>query len=111
MSPCNNAPQPYQRIRGVNFKINSQWWARKRIHYWCKGGVEKSVLRITVWHHEASLVMPEGDPQDGFFYPILTLKIDSYSIYKQKALKGDYIYNIESMNLEIVVSCIYLHLL
>ena len=26
----------------------------------------------------ASLVMPKSDPQDGFFYPTLTLMIDSY---------------------------------
>ena len=35
-------------------------------------------LRITVCHHLASLVMPNGDPQDRFFYPTLTLMIDSY---------------------------------
>ena len=23
------------------------------MHYRCEGGIEKSVLRITVWHHEA----------------------------------------------------------
>ena len=30
-------------------------------------------LVITVCHHSASLMMPIGDPQDGFFYPTLTL--------------------------------------
>ena len=49
-------------------------------------------------------MMPNGDPQDGFFSPILTLKIDSYSIDKQKAIRRDYIYNIESTDLEIGVS-------
>ena len=35
---------------------------------------------ITVCHHLASLVMPNGDPRDGFFYPTLTLMIDSDSL-------------------------------
>ena len=35
-------------------------------------------LEITVCDHSASLVMPNGDPWDGIFYPILTLMIDSY---------------------------------
>ena len=26
---------------------------KKKIHYLCEGGIEKSVLRITVWYHEA----------------------------------------------------------
>ena len=37
-------------------------------------------LAITVCHHSASLVMPNGDPRDRFFYPTLTLMIDSYSL-------------------------------
>ena len=37
-------------------------------------------LGITVCHHSASLVLPNGDPRDGFFYPTLTLMIDSKSI-------------------------------
>ena len=35
---------------------------------------------ITVCQHSASLLVTNGDPQDGFFYIILTLMIDSYSI-------------------------------
>ena len=56
-----------------------QWWARKSIHYLCEGRLEKSALEITVCHHWAILVMPNGDPQDRFFYPTLTLMIDFYS--------------------------------
>ena len=33
---------------------------------------------ITICHQSASLVMPKGDPRDRFFYPALTLMIDSY---------------------------------
>ena len=35
-------------------------------------------LVIIDWHHMASFVMPIGDPPDRFFYPILTLMMDSY---------------------------------
>ena len=34
-------------------------------------------LVLTVWHHLASLLMPNGDPQADFFHPILTLMLDS----------------------------------
>ena len=33
---------------------------------------------ITDCHHSASLVVPFGDPRDGFFY--LTLMMDTYSL-------------------------------
>ena len=35
---------------------------------------------ITICHHSAGLVMPIGDPPDRFFYPNLTLMIDSYCL-------------------------------
>ena len=50
----------------------------KRIHYLCEGGIENLSLVITTCHHSASLVMPIGDPRDGFFYPTLTFMRDSY---------------------------------
>ena len=40
--------------------------------------IEKSVPQVTDCHHYASLMKPFDHPQDGFFYLILTLKIDSY---------------------------------
>ena len=66
---------------------------RKKKHYSCEDGIEKSVTRITEWHHKAknpslaitvfhhsaSPVMPIGDARDGFFYPTLTLMMDSYN--------------------------------
>ena len=45
-----------------------------------QGRIENPSLGITVFHHLASHVMPKGDPWDGFFYPTLTLMIDSYTI-------------------------------
>ena len=50
-----------------------------RIYHECEGRIEKSVLLVTVCHHSASLVMPNGDPQDGLFYHTLTRIIDSFS--------------------------------
>ena len=35
-------------------------------------------LAITDCHHSARLMMPIGEPWDGFFYPTLILPIDSY---------------------------------
>ena len=43
-----------------------------RIHHECDGGIEKSIPRITDWHHEACRVMTNGDHEGGFFHPILT---------------------------------------
>ena len=41
-------------------------------------GWKNPSLTITLCHHSASLVMPISDPQDGFFYPNLTLMMNSY---------------------------------
>ena len=38
----------------------------------------KISLKITICHHSASLMMPNGDPPDKFVYPTLTLMIDYY---------------------------------
>ena len=42
-----------------------------RIYHECEGKIEKSVLRIAVWHHEACRVMTNGDPEGRIFlsYP------------------------------------------
>ena len=44
----------------------------------CEGRIEKSVPCNHRLLHSASLVMPNGDPRDEFFYPTLTLMIDTY---------------------------------
>ena len=38
-----------------------------RIYHECEGGMEKSVLRITDWHHEACRVMKNCDPERWIF--------------------------------------------
>ena len=42
-----------------------------RIYHECEGKIEKSVLRIAVWHHEACRVMANDDPEGQIFlsYP------------------------------------------
>ena len=50
-----------------------------RIYHECEGRVEKSVPRITVWHHEACRVMTNGDPEGQIFYPTRTPIMDSFS--------------------------------
>ena len=39
--------------------------------------IENSVNRVTVWHHSASLVMPNSYLRDGIFNPHLTNIKDS----------------------------------
>ena len=50
----------------------------------CEGGIEKLILRINIWHHEACRVMTKGDPEgqiflshqykNNGFYFLLTIK-------------------------------------
>ena len=88
-SSCHVASQRIQELMGAfknkqtktHIKCGILWWARKRINYSCEGRIEKNTsLGITVCHHSANLMMPNGDPRDGLFYPTLTLLIDSYSL-------------------------------
>ena len=51
-----------------------------KMRYLCEVKIENLSLVITVCHHYASLVMPIGDPRDTFFYPTLTLMMDSYCV-------------------------------
>ena len=57
----------------------------------CEGRIEKSAPRIAFWHHEACLVMPNGDPEgrifqsyphtniiNGFFFLLTTVFIYSF---------------------------------
>ena len=40
-----------------------------RILHECQVWIDKSVPRVTFWHHEARRVMPNCDPRDRFVYP------------------------------------------
>ena len=51
--------------------------------YSCEGSIVKNPSHgITVCHHSASLVMPNGDPRDAWFFPTPTLTIHSYGLKK-----------------------------
>ena len=39
----------------------------------CEGWIEKSVPRVTVWHHDASWMTPDCNPEDIFFSFLHTL--------------------------------------
>ena len=56
-------------------------------------GWKNPSLGITVCHHSASLVMPNGDPRYGLLYPTLTFKIDSYKLLKDNAPCADISYD------------------
>ena len=58
----------------------------------CEDRIEKTVPQVTDCHHSASLVIPIHHPQDGFFYLILTLMIDSY-IMKLSRNEGSLLIN------------------
>ena len=45
----------------------------------CEGVIEKFVLRIAVWHHEACRLMKNGDHEERIFYLILTQIMDCFS--------------------------------
>ena len=50
-----------------------------RILHECQVWIDKSVPRVTFWHHEARRVMPNCDPRVRFVYPYLTQMMDSFS--------------------------------
>ena len=52
----------------ADFKVKRTVVSKKRIHYSREDMIENLSLGITVCHHSASLLMPNGDPLDGFFH-------------------------------------------
>ena len=54
--------------------------SKKKNPLFVRMGWKNMSLVIAVCHHSASLVMPNSDPQDRFFYPTLTLMMNSYDI-------------------------------
>ena len=49
------------------------------IFHGCMVWIEKSLTRVTDWHHEACRVMLNSILSDGFFYPHHTHMIDTFS--------------------------------
>ena len=50
-----------------------------RVHHECEVRIEKSVLRIAVWHHRLAEWWQTVIPRDGIFYPTLAQIMDSFS--------------------------------
>ena len=46
-----------------------------RIYHECEGRIEKSVRKITIWHHQACRVMTNGDPEGRIFLSYLRTNI------------------------------------
>ena len=64
----------------VKFKSNEHVFNGEQeevIPYFCQDEVENPSFAITVWHHEASLVEPNGG---GFFCRIFTLMVGYYNV-------------------------------
>ena len=62
-----------------NTKLNGEQEIESII--WWRWDKKNQSLGISI--HSASLVMPNSDPQEGFFYPTLSLMIDSYTPLRQ----------------------------
>ena len=63
-------------------------------------GQKNLSLGITICHHSASLVMPKGDPWDGFSFPIHTLVMYSYNPHNSNNSH-------ESISVAAAVACRY----
>ena len=59
----------YKRFisHGSNNRHHDLVCEKIRIYHKCEGRLEKSVLRITVWHNEACPAMPNGDYEGRIF--------------------------------------------
>ena len=55
---------------------------KKKIIICVRVGLKTPSLGITICQYSASLVMPNGGPWDGFFYPTHILLMDSCIIYQ-----------------------------
>ena len=67
-------------ILGIDFFIptSHSWYILIFLWGWDSKNLS---LGITACHHLANLVVPNGEPRDRFFYPTLTLMMDSYCLW------------------------------
>ena len=76
----------FSSFSNINGLLSDEQEKESIIHV--RWGRKKSVPRDHHFHHWASLVMPMDDPRDRYFYPILTLMIDS------PILSGEHLYSV-----------------
>ena len=62
-----------------------------RIYHEFVDRIDNSVPRFTVWHHEASRVMPNSDPRDRFVYPFLKFMLNSFLLFLHRMPALEYI--------------------
>ena len=83
-SSCHIASQRIRELLGAFFKHKMRHFmvhfmvSKKKNPLFALRWDRKIRPSRSVCHHSASLVMPNRDPRDGFFYPIFTLMMDSY---------------------------------
>ena len=99
ISSCYDMSQHIQELL-VAFLKRDMWSlmvSKKKESIICERmGWKTPSLWITVFHHSASLMMPNGDPLDGLFYSIPTLMIDSYILACQIAISLAFIHTDKS---------------
>ena len=72
-----NHPLDMKGTESINI-CSAELTSNIRIHHENEGRIEKSILRITDWHHKACRVITNGDSQGRiFFYPTLSQIMDS----------------------------------
>ena len=69
----------YSGTSGSLFSSKNSGEQQKESFIRVRVGQKNPSLGIAVYHHWESLVMPNGDPQDGFYYPTHTL-MQSFNI-------------------------------
>ena len=85
-----------------------------RTHHECEGGIEKYILRIVDWHHEACRVMTKGDHEGRIFltHPhtnnvLFYLVTAKYLILYWKSMKKDFQKILKSLKCDMVTSFIH----
>ena len=66
-------------VFGLCYQVRLNTEKTIRIHHKCEGEIEKSIPRITDWHHKACRVMTNGDRERWIFYPTLIRIMDYFS--------------------------------
>ena len=73
-----------------NPRLEMKGMQEKEVIMGVPGREKNPSLGITVWHHSASLVMPNSDPRNGIFHLPLTPMIDPYILACRIRLSANY---------------------
>ena len=78
LAPCITLPAARTCDLTAFWKMEHSFNSVRILHE-CQVWIDKSIWRVTFWHHEARRVMRNCDPRDRFVYPYLTHMMDSFS--------------------------------